>query len=44
MRCLLVEDEQKLADFVSRGLRAERFVIDVAPDAPGFHPPDGVRR
>lgn len=32
MRCLLVEDEQKVADFVSRGLRAERFVIDVAND------------
>jgi len=32
MRCLLVEDEKKLADFVSRGLRAERFAIDVASD------------
>jgi DNA-binding response OmpR family regulator len=30
MRCLLVEDERKLADFVSRGLRAERFAVDVA--------------
>jgi two-component system copper resistance phosphate regulon response regulator CusR len=32
MRCLLVEDEKKLADFVARGLRAERFAIDVAND------------
>ena len=32
MRCLLVEDEKKVADFVSRGLRAERFAIDVAHD------------
>ncbi len=32
MRCLLVEDEKKVADFVTRGLRAERFVMDVAHD------------
>jgi len=32
MRCLLVEDEKKVADFVARGLRAERFAIDVAYD------------
>src|SRR5688500_13141275 len=32
MRCLLVEDEKKVADFVARGLRADRFVIDVAYD------------
>jgi two-component system copper resistance phosphate regulon response regulator CusR len=32
MRCLLVEDEKKVADFVSRGLRAERFALDVAYD------------
>jgi DNA-binding response OmpR family regulator len=30
MRCLLVEDEKKVADFVCRGLRAERFAVDVA--------------
>jgi two-component system copper resistance phosphate regulon response regulator CusR len=30
MRCLLVEDEKKVADFVTRGLRAERFAVDVA--------------
>jgi DNA-binding response OmpR family regulator len=32
MRCLLVEDEKKVADFVARGLRAERFAVDVAHD------------
>jgi DNA-binding response OmpR family regulator len=32
MRCLLVEDEKKVADFVARGLRAERFAVDIAPD------------
>jgi DNA-binding response OmpR family regulator len=29
MRLLLVEDEKKVADFVARGLRAERFAVDV---------------
>jgi two-component system copper resistance phosphate regulon response regulator CusR len=32
MRCLLIEDERKVADFVSRGLRAERFALDIAHD------------
>lgn len=32
MRLLLIEDEKKVADFVARGLRAERFAVDVAPD------------
>ncbi len=32
MRVLLIEDEQKVADFVARGLRAERFAVDVAYD------------
>ena len=32
MRCLLVEDEKKVADFVARGLREERFAVDVAYD------------
>ena len=32
MRCLLVEDEKKVADFVARGLRAEQFATDVAAD------------
>jgi DNA-binding response OmpR family regulator len=32
MRMLLVEDEKKVADFVARGMRAERFAVDVAYD------------
>jgi two-component system copper resistance phosphate regulon response regulator CusR len=32
MRLLLIEDDQKLADVIARGLRAERFAIDVAHD------------
>jgi two-component system, OmpR family, copper resistance phosphate regulon response regulator CusR len=32
MRCLLVEDEKRVADFVARGLRTERIVTDVAYD------------
>jgi DNA-binding response OmpR family regulator len=32
MRLLLVEDEKKVADFVARGLRAERFAVDIASD------------
>ncbi len=32
MRVLLIEDEQKVADFVARGLRAERFAVDIASD------------
>ena len=32
MRLLLIEDEKKVADFVARGLRAERFAVDVATD------------
>src|SRR5215469_18879483 len=32
MRHLLVEDEKKVADFVARGLRAERLAVDVAYD------------
>jgi len=32
MRILLIEDEKKVADFVARGLRAERFAVDVAGD------------
>src|SRR5258708_9054153 len=30
MRILLVEDEEKLARFIERGLVAERFAVDVA--------------
>jgi two-component system copper resistance phosphate regulon response regulator CusR len=32
MRILPVEDEKKVAEFVARGLRAERFAVDVAHD------------
>ncbi len=32
MRVLIIEDERKVADFISRGLRAERFAVDVAYD------------
>jgi two-component system copper resistance phosphate regulon response regulator CusR len=33
MRLLTVEDDPKLAEFVARNLRAEKFIVDVAPDA-----------
>ncbi len=29
MRILIVEDDRKLAEFVARGLRAERFAVDL---------------
>jgi len=32
MRILLVEDEKKLADMVARGLKAERYIMDVTYD------------
>lgn len=32
MRLLLIEDESKVAEFVARGLRAERYAVDVAQD------------
>jgi two-component system copper resistance phosphate regulon response regulator CusR len=32
MRILIVEDDRKLAAFVGRGLRAERFAVDIAQD------------
>ena len=32
MRLLIIEDERKVADIVARGLRAERFAVDVAYD------------
>jgi len=34
MRLLLIEDEKKVADFVARGLRAERLAVDIAYDGP----------
>jgi DNA-binding response OmpR family regulator len=32
MRLLLVEDEKKVAEFIARGLRAERYAVDTAHD------------
>jgi len=32
MHILLVEDEVRVANFIRRGLREERFIVDVAPD------------
>jgi DNA-binding response OmpR family regulator len=32
MRILLVEDEEKVSRFVARGLKAERYAVDVAAD------------
>jgi len=32
MRILLVEDEKKVADIIVRGLKAERFAVDVCHD------------
>jgi two-component system copper resistance phosphate regulon response regulator CusR len=34
MRLLLVEDETKVANFIARGLRAERLAVDIANDGP----------
>jgi two-component system copper resistance phosphate regulon response regulator CusR len=35
MRILIVEDEKKLADMVARGLKAERYAVDVALEGQG---------
>jgi len=35
MRVLLVEDEKKVADIVERGLKAERYAVDVCHDGQG---------
>lgn len=32
MRILVVEDEPKIAAFISQGLREERYAVDVATD------------
>ena len=32
MRILLIEDEEKLASFIKRGLKEERYIVDVARD------------
>lgn len=34
MRILVVEDEKKVADIIARGLKAERFAVDVCHDGP----------
>jgi len=34
MRILLIEDEKKVADFIARGLRAEKYAVDIAIDGP----------
>ena len=33
MRILLVEDQRKMANFIQRGLREEKYSVDVAYDA-----------
>ncbi len=35
MRILVVEDERKVAELVSRGLKAERYAVDVASEGEG---------
>ena len=38
MRVLLVEDDQKIASFIIKGLKAEGFAVDHAPDGEqGLH-------
>ena len=32
MRILVVEDDAPLASFLSKGLEAEHYAVDVAPD------------
>ena len=32
MRILVIEDERKVAEFVARGLRDQRFAVDVVND------------
>jgi len=34
MRILIVEDEEKVSRFIARGLAAEGFAVDAAPDGP----------
>lgn len=37
MRVLIVEDERKIAGFIKRGLKEERYAVDVAHDAQKAH-------
>jgi DNA-binding response OmpR family regulator len=39
VRVLVVEDDERIAEVVGRGLRADGFAVDVSPDGP-----DGLRR
>ena len=32
MRILVIEDDSRVASFIRRGLSADRFLVDVAPD------------
>src|SRR5262245_1000427 len=34
MRILVIEDDSRVASFIRRGLSADKFVVDVAPDGP----------
>ena len=43
MRILLVEDDRKLAEFVARGLRAERFAVDLETTSLQPHDAEIVR-
>ena len=33
MRILIVEDQRKMANFIQRGLKEEKYAVDVAHDA-----------
>jgi two-component system copper resistance phosphate regulon response regulator CusR len=35
MRILVIEDEQKVADFIKRGLKEKGYSVDVACDGEG---------
>lgn len=37
MRILVVEDEKKIAEFLRKGLKAEGYAVDVAPDGEEGH-------
>ena len=40
MRILVIEDEPRILAFLARGLEAEGFTVDGAPDGPvAFHYP-----
>ena len=43
-RILVVEDEARIASFISRGLRLEGYQVDVAPDGETALPLPGLGR